>query len=195
MLKQRSKILAEKSSLKFGNMSKIGKKFIAVPPGVDVNIDGLTLKIKGPKGELIKIFPAGLNFRLENNMLIVDKTESAIWGLGRALAAQMIQGVTAGFSKTLELNGVGYRATVKGQSLEMGLGFSHPAIVEAPEGIAFVVEKNTLTISGLDAEMVGRVAAKIRALRPPEPYKGSGIKYKDEIIRRKAGKKAAGTTA
>jgi len=176
-------------------MSKIGKKAIIVPQGVAVTINGSTLNVKGPKGELTKKFPIGLNFRIENNILTVDKTESAMWGLGRALAAQMIQGVSVGFSKILELNGVGYKATVKPNSLELNLGFSHPVTIETPAGVNFVVEKNAVTISGIDSEQVGSVAAKIRAIRPPEPYKGSGVKYKGEVIRRKAGKKAAGTTA
>lgn len=176
-------------------MSKIGKKPITIPQGVEVRIAGSTLTVKGPKGEITKTFPHGLSFRLEDTMLMVDKVESALWGLGRALAAQMIQGVTQGYQKTLELNGVGYRAQVKGTGLELSLGFSHPIAIEAPAGITFQVEKNTITIAGTQPDVVGHVAATIRAARPPEPYKGSGVKYKDEVIRRKAGKKAAGTTA
>ncbi len=183
-------------------MSKIGKKPITIPAGVEVKIslpsqagEG-SLTVKGPKGELTRKFPSGTVFRLENSELIVEPHDSSAFrGLARALASQMVVGVTSGFQKILELNGVGYKANVKGSSVELMLGFSHPVIVEAPEGIKFSVEKNNLTVSGMDNEVVGQIAAKIRSIRPPEPYKGSGVKYKDEIIRRKAGKKAAGTTA
>ncbi len=176
-------------------MSKIGKKPITVPAGVDVKIDGLSLSVKGPKGELQKTFPAGLSFTLENGTLSAMAKDPAIWGLGRALAANMIIGVTTGFQKILDFTGVGYKAQVKGDSLELNLGFTNPITVAAPKGATFKVEKNSITIEGTDLEAIGQVAAKIRSARPPEPYKGSGIKYRDEIIKRKAGKKAAGATA
>lgn len=176
-------------------MSKIGKKPIVIPAGVDVKIDGNSLVVKGPKGELKKTFPVGLSFRIDNNTLLVDKAEHAIWGLGRALAANMIRGVTEGFQKILDFTGVGYKANVKGDALELNLGFTNPILVPAPKGVTFKVEKNSITIEGMDPESIGHVAAQIRSARPPEPYKGSGIKYRDEVIKRKAGKKAAGTTA
>ena len=176
-------------------MSKIGKKPINIPKSVDININGATLVVKGPKGELKKTFPEGLSFRVENNMLFTEKTESAIWGLGRALAANMIEGVTEGFKKILDFNGVGYKAQVKSDVLELGLGFTHPVSVKAPEGVKFTVEKNSIIVEGMDKEKVGQVAAEIRSHRPPEPYKGSGIKYRGEVIRRKAGKKAGVTAA
>lgn len=174
-------------------MSKIGKKHIVIPQGVDITINHNALIVKGPKGELSKTFPVGLSFRAENGMLITEKTESALWGLSRALAANMIKGVTEGFQKVLEFNGVGFKANVKDDSLELNLGFTNSVSIKAPSGIAFRVEKNSITVEGMDAETVGHIAAKIRAARPPEPYKGSGIAYRGEIIRRKAGKKAGAT--
>ena len=178
-------------------MSKIGKKPIAIPQGVDIQISGNMLAVKGPKGNLQKHFPAGLKFRLENGVLIVevDGDNSAIWGLGRALAANMVAGVSSGFQKVLEFTGVGYKAQVKGDTLELNLGFTHPISVQAPAAVTFKVEKNVITVEGPDRELVGHVAAKIRSYRPPEPYKGSGIRYRGEVVRRKAGKKAASTTA
>ena len=178
-------------------MSKIGKKPIPVPQGVDVQISGNMLAVKGPKGNLQKHFPAGLKFSLENGILMVavEGDDSAIWGLGRALASNMITGVHEGFQKILEFTGVGYKAQVKGDTLELNLGFTHPVSVKAPQAVTFKVEKNTITVEGPDKELVGHVAAEIRSYRPPEPYKGSGIRYRGEFVRRKAGKKATSTTA
>ena len=178
-------------------MSKIGKKPISVPSGVDIQISGNMLAVKGPKGSLQKHFPAGLKFSLENGVLAVgiDGDNSAIWGLGRALAANMITGVHEGFQKVLEFTGVGYKAQVKGDTLELNLGFTHPVSVKAPEAVTFKVEKNVITVEGPDKELVGHVAAEIRSYRPPEPYKGSGIRYRGEFVRRKAGKKATSTAA
>ena len=166
-----------------------------IPAGVDVKIESNFLIVKGPKGELKQHMPAGLVFKIEGNSLFVEKTESAIWGLGRALAANMIKGVSEGFQKILDFTGVGYKAQVNGDALVLNLGFTNPITVTAPKGVTFKVEKNSITIEGADRSAVGQVAAEIRSARPPEPYKGSGIKYREEIIRRKAGKKAAGTTA
>lgn len=179
-------------------MSKIGKKPIPVPAGVDIAISGSSLVVKGPKGELKKEFPSVLAFSLENGVLMVSVKEGKhfdLWGLGRALASNMVKGVSEGFQKILDFNGVGYKAQVKGDTLELNLGFTNPVIVAAPKGITFKVEKNSITVEGPDKEAVGHVAAEIRSSRPPEPYKGSGIKYRDEIVKRKAGKKAAGSTA
>lgn len=176
-------------------MSKIGKKPIVIPAGVDVKVEGALLTIKGPKGELRKQFLDAIKFELKDGVLRVESADSALWGLGRALAANMVKGVSEGFSKILDFNGVGYKAIVKGDSLELSLGFSNPVIVQAPKSITFKVEKNSITVEGPDKELVGHVAAEIRSSRPPEPYKGSGIKYRDEIVKRKAGKKAAGSTA
>lgn len=176
-------------------MSKIGKKIIQVPAGVDVKIDGNLLTVKGPKGELVRTFPEGTKFKFENNELVVEKMDSALWGLSRALASNMIQGVSVGFQKILDFTGVGYKAAVKGDAIELNLGFTNPITVPAPKAVTFKVEKNSIIIEGPDNESIGQVAALIRKLRPPEPYKGSGIKYRGEVIKRKAGKKAAGTTA
>lgn len=175
-------------------MSKIGKKLIVIPAGVDVKIDRNSLTVKGPKGELVRAFPEGTAFKLENNELMVEKMDSALWGLARALAANMIKGVSLGFQKILDFTGVGYKAQVKGDGIELNLGFTNPINVPAPKAVTFKVEKNSIIIEGPDNEAIGQVAALIRKLRPPEPYKGSGIKYRDEVIKRKAGKKAAGTT-
>lgn len=180
---------------KFKVMSKIGKKPIQIPNGVDVKIDGSFISVKGPKGELKRELPAGLEAKVENSQFtlrpkIITRESKILWGLGSSMARNMIKGVSEGFEKVLEFQGVGYKAAVKGNGLEMGLGFSHPVSVTAPEGITFKTEKNLIIVQGIDKELVGKVAAEIRSLRKPEPYKGSGIKYQGEIIIRKAGKKA-----
>lgn len=178
-------------------MSKIGKKPIVIPQGVTVTfVDGV-LTAKGPKGELQHILPTTVNVVIGEGVVqltLVSTTgrlESPVWGLTRALLQNMITGVSDGFKKTLEFQGVGFKASVKNpHTLEMILGFSHPVVYTAPEAITFVVEKNVISISGSDRQMVGHVAAEIRAIKKPEPYKGTGIKYSEEVIRRKAGKKA-----
>ena len=182
-------------------MSRIGKKSITIPAGVEIRIDGQRISVKGPKGEMEKILPEVLDVRIEDGSASVmlksgeadSRENSKYWGLGRALLATMIQGVSSGFEKILEFSGVGFKAQVKGNSLEMSLGYSHPVIIEAVEGVTFQVEKNTIKVLGFNKEKVGQMAALIRDTRPPEPYKGTGIKYKDEVIRRKAGKKAVAT--
>ncbi len=182
-------------------MSRIGKKQIKVPSGVDVVIDGTKLRIKGPKGEMVKDFPSVLDIKKENDFVSVvlkpgvpaGKESSKFWGLGRALVNLMIKGVSEGFERLLEFNGVGFKAQVKGDTLELNLGYSNPVVIKCPPGVTFVVEKNTIKISGIDKEKVGQIAALIRETRPPEPYKGKGIKYKEETIIRKAGKKAVAT--
>jgi len=180
-------------------MSKIGKKLIAVPSDVEVNINSNFISVKGPKGELKRDVSDFLALSLSDNQISVkpkdekslrDKNVRALWGLSRALISNMVKGVSDGFEKTLEFQGVGYKAAVKEGELELGLGFSHPVKIQAPEGIEFKVEKNTIKISGIDKDLVGRVAANIRSKRKPEPYKGSGIRYQGEIIKKKAGKKA-----
>lgn len=181
-------------------MSKIGKKSIVIPQGVDVKIDGDFILVKGPKGELKRNFPETLSVVAEGGNIKVSIKENTkedvkeLWGLYRSLIQNMVKGVTEEFEKVLEFQGVGYKAVVKGDDLEMGLGFSHPISIKAPEGITFKVEKNIIRISGIDKELVGKVADRIRKYRKPEPYKGSGIRYKDEVIKKKAGKKAVVTT-
>ncbi|MBI2670220.1 MAG: 50S ribosomal protein L6 [Candidatus Yanofskybacteria bacterium] len=182
-------------------MSRIGKKLIKIPDGVEVEIDGQKIHAKGPKGELEKILPDVLIARVEDGAVVIglkqgidaSKETSKFWGLGRALAATMIKGVFGGFEKVLEFNGVGFKAQVKEDSIELSLGYTNPVSVKAPEGVTFRVEKNVIKVTGPDKEKVGHVAALIRAAKPPEPYKGSGIKYKNEVILRKAGKKAVAT--
>ena len=180
-------------------MSKIGKKTIQIPSGVQASFDAGLLNLKGPKGNLKKDIPGLLSLVIDNDQISIkpkenadqDKRLLASWGLTRSLVSNMIKGVTEGFEKVLEFQGIGYKAIVKGSDLELGLGFSHPVHIKAPEGIEFKVEKNVIKIIGIDKELVGKIAADIRSKREPEPYKGSGIKYQGEIIRRKAGKKAA----
>jgi len=162
---------------------------------VDVTIDGRTVQVKGPKGELSHTLPDPITVeRTEDGSLQVlrpndERRSKELHGLSRTLLANMVTGVTDGYRKTLEIHGTGYRVTAKGRDLEFALGFSHPVVFQAPDGITFTVEKPTLFhISGIDKQLVGEVAANIRKLRPPEPYKGKGIKYVDEVIRRKAGK-------
>ncbi len=174
-------------------MSKIGKKSITIPKGVEIKISGANVVISGPKGELTREFSPLVNFKIDEDKIHVSVKEegtSILWGLSRALLNNMIVGVSSGFQKIMEFNGVGFKAQVKGQDLELILGYTNPVIIKGPAGISFQVEKNIIKINGIDKEAVGQTAALIRAARPPEPYKGTGIKYQDEIIIRKAGKKA-----
>lgn len=175
-------------------MSKIGKQPISLPSGVELKRQDGTITVKGPKGELSRDIPEGIEVDVHEGTVAVsrgNRTHPAQWGLWRALINNMVTGVSEGFSKTLEFKGVGYKAAVKGKDLELNLGYSHPITVTAPEGITFAVEKTSITVSGIDKELVGHVAAVIRSKRLPEPYKGAGIRYSDEVIKRKAGKKAA----
>lgn len=174
-------------------MSRIGKQPVAIPAGVEVKLEGNLLKFK--KGNLAKELNTKANVKVEikDNALLFspkgeDKQSKAYWGTYRALAYNVVAGLTQGFSKTLEINGVGYKATLKGKILELSLGFSHPINYAIPEGIEIVVDKNNVVVKGSDKQAVGQVAAQIREFRPPEPYKGKGVKYIDERIIRKAGK-------
>jgi large subunit ribosomal protein L6 len=175
-------------------MSRIGRKPIPVPAGVDVSIDGRTVRVKGPKGELTHVVAEPITVAQDGAELVVsrpndERRAKELHGLSRTLVSNMIVGVTEGYRKTLEIAGTGYRVIAKGTDLEFALGFSHPVLVPAPEGITFTVERPTLFhISGIDKQQVGEVAANIRKIRPPEPYKGKGVKYQGEVIRRKAGK-------
>ncbi|ABI69609.1 50S ribosomal protein L6 [Syntrophomonas wolfei] len=175
-------------------MSRIGKKPISLPAGVEVSIKDNAISVKGPKGVLEWALPEGITVVQEGNELVVKrpsdiKQHRAMHGLSRALIANMVQGVSAGFEKKLELVGVGYRAQMQGKKLVISIGFSHPVEVEPPEGIEFEVPAVTrITVKGIDKQLVGNTAAHIRAIRKPEPYKGKGIKYENEVIRRKAGK-------
>ena len=176
-------------------MSRIGKKPILIPEGVEVVIDENQVVAKGNKGEITKIFrPEIIIEKKDNHILVSPKSENkknkAFWGLTRALISNMIQGVSQGFEKKLQIEGVGYRAEVQGKEIMLRIGFSHPVVLQIPEGIEISVERNIVTIKGIDKDLVGLTAAKIRAVRPPEPYKGKGIRYLGEIVRRKAGKKA-----
>ena len=180
-------------------MSRIGKKPVFLPAGVTATVGGDSVTIKGPKGELmLKMHPnAQVAVTEDEGKTRVDVTvndpeteDRAIWGTMRALIAQKVKGVTEGYSKTLELNGVGFRMAVQGKVLQCSLGFSHEVRYELPANLEAKVDNNVLTLTSTDAELVGRVAAEIRALKKPEPYKGKGFKYTDEVIRRKAGKAA-----
>ncbi len=181
-------------------MSKIGKKPIIIPENVEVKINGGFLEFKGNNGNLSVKIPVyikaeikekTLSFSPENN----SKQARANWGTIRSLAYNAIVGLTEGFNKNLEIEGVGYRANMEGETLVLNLGLSHPIKFTPPQGIKISVEKNVIKISGVDNALVGQVAAKIRAFKKPEPYKGKGIRYQGEVVRRKAGKKVAGTTA
>jgi len=176
-------------------MSRIGKKPIAIPSGVTVTIDGQTATVKGSKGELSWTVPEDIEIRQEGAELTLVKRQDtsraqAMWGLSRTLLNNMVVGVSAGYERTLELVGVGYRAAMKGQALSLQLGFSHDVDLPAPAGVTFAVPKQTeIKISGIDKQVVGEIAAQIRRLRPPEPYKGKGVRYAGEKVRRKEGKK------
>lgn len=178
-------------------MSRIGKKPIPVPAGVTVSIDGHTVKVKGPKGELQREFRPEIGIAQEDGQLVVtrpsdSKEHRAFHGLTRALLANMVEGVTAGFRRTLEIIGVGYRAEKKGESLVLTVGYSHQVQYPEPSGISLSTTSPTVVVvEGIDKAMVGQVAAEIRAVRPPEPYKGKGIRYQGEQVRRKAGKAGA----
>jgi large subunit ribosomal protein L6 len=175
-------------------MSRIGKKPVTIPAGVTVQINDETLKVKGPKGELVLSIHPKVKIEQKDNEVLVsvkhedNKQERALWGLFRALINNMVVGVTTGFTKILEINGVGYKAAMTGRKLVLNLGYSHPIEMEVPEGLEAKVEKNVITITGSDRQAVGQFAAVVRSQRKPEPYKGKGIKYNDETIRRKAGK-------
>lgn len=177
-------------------MSRIGKQPIAVPAGVEVKIDGSTVNVKGPKGELTQTFSSILSIALEEGQLKVTRPDDSrearsLHGLTRTLLNNMVVGVSEGYTRSLELVGVGYRAALKGDSLDLSLGFSHPVVVTPPEGIKFETPSQTkIIISGIDKQKVGQVAAEIRGIRPPEPYKGKGVRYEGEYIRRKLGKAA-----
>jgi large subunit ribosomal protein L6 len=176
-------------------MSRIGKKPIAIPSSVTLTLDGQTVSVKGPKGQLSWTVIDDVVITHENGELTLaprDDSQRArsMWGLSRTLVGNMVQGVTDGFERKLELVGVGYRAALKGESLSLQLGFSHDVEVAPPAGVTFVVPKQTeITISGIDKQAVGEIASKIRRLRPPEPYKGKGVRYAGEKVRRKEGKK------
>jgi large subunit ribosomal protein L6 len=175
-------------------MSRIGKRPIPIPAKVTVTLSGQTVTIKGPKGELTRTLPGGVTIVQEAETLVVARTdESRVarerHGLCRTLVANMVEGVSNGFERKLEIQGVGYRAAVQGKNLNLAMGYSHPVNIEPPSGISFAVEGNTnVTVSGIDKELVGNTAAKVRAVRPPEPYKGKGIRYQGEVVRRKVGK-------
>jgi large subunit ribosomal protein L6 len=175
-------------------MSRIGKLPIPVPSGVNVEIDGQQITIKGPKGSLTHIVSEPIKVAQEDGTLNVvrpddERTSKALHGLSRTLIANMVTGVTTGYTKNLEIVGTGYRVAAKGSDLEFALGFSHPVVVTAPEGISFKVENPTrFAVEGIDKQKVGEVAANIRKLRKPDPYKGKGVRYQGEVIRRKAGK-------
>jgi large subunit ribosomal protein L6 len=169
---------------------------ITVPNSVTIDIDDNTVRVKGPKGELSRSVPSQISITREDGVLRVERasdepTQRSLHGLTRSLIANMVTGVTDGFSRRLEVNGVGYRAAVSSGALVLQVGYSHPVLVPAPEGITFAVQGNAILITGADKELVGEVAAQVRRVRPPEPYKGKGIKYAEEVIRRKAGKAGA----
>jgi large subunit ribosomal protein L6 len=176
-------------------MSRIGKKAVAVPSGVNVTLDGQAVAVKGPKGQLAWTLPEEITVSQDGGELsLVPRDDSqrarSMWGLSRTLVSNMVEGVTKGFEQNLELVGVGYRAAMKGQALSMQLGFSHEIDIPPPAGITFAVGKPTeVKISGIDKQAVGETAARIRRLRPPEPYKGKGVRYAGEKVRRKEGKK------
>jgi large subunit ribosomal protein L6 len=176
-------------------MSRIGKKPVPVPSGVTANVEGQTVKIKGPKGALQIVLPDDVAVKVDSGAVKVDprnetKRARAMWGTSRTLVSNLITGVTKGFERKLEITGVGYRAALQGKNLQIALGYSHDVVYPIPEGIAIATPKPTeIVVTGIDKQKVGQVAAEIRAFRPPEPYKGKGVKYAGEYIFRKEGKK------
>jgi large subunit ribosomal protein L6 len=177
-------------------MSRIGKKPVTIPGGVQITLKGPSLAVKGPKGELKRELPEGVKVSVDKAAVSIarENDEPAIrarHGLVRALIQNMVEGVTKGFERKLEINGVGYKAEVAGDKLNMSLGFSHPIAYQLPKGITAKVDKNILVLAGIDRELLGQTAAKVRSFRPPEPYKGKGVKYLEEVIKRKVGKTGA----
>ncbi|MBJ7288635.1 50S ribosomal protein L6 [Williamsia sp.] len=175
-------------------MSRIGKNPVVIPAGVDVKIDGQAVSVKGPKGELALLVSEPISVVAEDGSIVVtrpndERRNRSLHGLSRTLVANLVTGVTTGYTTKMEIFGVGYRVQLKGKDLEFALGYSHPVPIEAPEGITFAVESPTkFSISGIDKQLVGQIAANIRRLRRPDPYKGKGIRYEGEQIRRKVGK-------
>jgi len=178
-------------------MSRIGKQPIALPNKVEVKVQKTTVTVKGPKGELVDTFSPDMMIKVENNEIVIERPtdlrhHKALHGLTRSLLSNMVQGVSEGFRKTLRIEGVGYQAAVQGKNLQLKLGHSHDVVVEPPENISFDVPKDSrgtiIHIDGIDKQTVGQIAANVRGWRPPEPYKGKGVRYADEQIRRKAGK-------
>ncbi|MCX6730132.1 MAG: 50S ribosomal protein L6 [Candidatus Portnoybacteria bacterium] len=179
-------------------MSRIGKQPIIIPNGVEVKIDGNLIVVKGKKGELTQKLVPEIKIEMKDKIITLQESQKtknslALWGTFRALIFNMIEGVSNGFQKKLIIEGIGYKAVLSGNKLTLSLGFSHPIIIEAPKGIEFKVEKNTILVSGSDKQVVGQIAANIRIQKKPEPYKGKGIRYDGEIVRRKDGKKAVST--
>jgi large subunit ribosomal protein L6 len=179
-------------------MSRIGKKIVTIPTRVTVDIKNSEFKVKGPKGELVQKIHPHITITQTPEGLVVktahetDKKDRALWGTFASLLENMVEGVTNGFKKQLEINGVGYKASLKGANLSLEVGFSHPVEITPPSGaIKFTVEKNIITVEGIDKQLVGEIAAQIRQVRKPEPYKGKGIRYEKEVVRRKQGKKSA----
>ncbi len=177
-------------------MSRIGKQPVAIPSGVEIALGDDAIRVKGSKGEMVTPLFAGITIEQHDNMLqlscanMADKKSKSYFGLARALLANCITGVSKGFSKSLELRGVGYRASLQGSNINLSLGFSHPVVYALPEGISAKVEQTKIVIEGVDKQKVGQVAAEIRAFRPPEPYKGKGVRYEGEHVVMKEGKKA-----
>jgi len=177
-------------------MSRIGKKPIPVPQGVRIAVEGNTVRVEGPKGQLSQRVPESVSIKVESNILTVDRSSDhrnvrALHGLTRSLLANMVHGVKDGFERKLEIVGIGYRAQLAGKNLQLALGYSHPVIFPLPDGVQAEIERQvSITLKGADKALLGQVAAKLRALRKPDPYKGKGIKYAEEQIRRKVGKKA-----
>jgi len=180
-------------------MSRVGKKPIEIPRGLEVKIEGDLVRVKGPKGELSQRIRPEIKVEMKEGKIFISpqietKKTKALWGLTRSLLANDIKGVIEGYEKKLQIEGLGYKAEIEGETLILRVGFSHLVKIQAPSGIKFSVEKNIITISGIDKELVGQVAANIRKIRPPEPYKGKGIRYLGEIVKIKPGKKVVTTT-
>jgi len=177
-------------------MSRIGRKPLPLPKGVTVTSSAGKMAVKGPKGELARAVPSGVTLKVSGGIVVVERADDsrenrARHGLVRAHLANMVKGVTDGWTRELEINGVGYRAEVAGDSVNLALGYSHPVVFKLPKGVAAKVDKNRLILSGSDRDVLGQTAAKVRELRPPEPYKGKGVKYVEEVIARKVGKAGA----
>jgi len=181
-------------------MSKIGKQPIEIPKGVEVKLSDNYIFVKGGKGELSLLIPKNFNIEIKDTFIYVYpkkmlKETNMMWGTLRALISNLIKGVTEGYEKKLQIEGIGYKAFVEGNKIILNVGYTHPVEIEAPKNVTFKVEKNIITISGIDKQLVGQVAANIRKVKPPEPYKGKGIRYVGEKVRQKAGKKAVAATS